>query len=278
VGKAAIYAFLTAVVLALSVFGMPAHMVVGAVAHGLVYAWFRIAWVVLAAVFVYDVTVESGQFEILKQSIGNIADDCRLQVLLIAFAFGALLEGAGGGGAPVAVTGAMISDWASLRFKPRSCVWCQLGAGGFRRTGQSHPHAGGGHRPAGGGLQRDDRAHSSPDHAAAAVLAHSHHDDHGGDPGGMAGPAACGIYIRRNPSSSGHRTQMTPSLVDICGGSARCWYWPPVLRKGVEAENSTGVFPGEVQADRENKDTGPDVRPDFCGPWSPFLLPLRYSW
>ncbi len=120
--KAAIYAFLTAVVLALAVFGMPARMVLGAVAHGLVYAWFRIAWVVLAAVFVYDVTVESGQFEILKQSIGNIADDCRLQVLLIAFAFGALLEGAGGGGAPVAVTGAMM---IGLGFPPfQTAILC----------------------------------------------------------------------------------------------------------------------------------------------------------
>src|SRR5262249_55829617 len=106
--RAAIYAFFVAIALALGVFGMSARMAAGAVAHGLVYAWFRIAWVVLAAVFVYDVTVESGQFEILKQSIGNIADDCRLQALLIAFAFGALLEGAGGGGAPGAGTGAMM--------------------------------------------------------------------------------------------------------------------------------------------------------------------------
>jgi lactate permease len=63
---------------------------------------------VVAAVFVYDVSVESGQFEIIKQSIGDISDDRRLQVLLIAFAFGALLEGAGGGGAPVAISGAMM--------------------------------------------------------------------------------------------------------------------------------------------------------------------------
>ena len=63
---------------------------------------------VVAAVFVYDITVESGQFEIIKRSIGEISDDRRLQVLLMAFAFGALLEGAGGGGAPVAVTGAMM--------------------------------------------------------------------------------------------------------------------------------------------------------------------------
>ena len=106
--KAAIYAFAVAIVVALAVFGMPARMVAGAVAHGLVYGLFRIAWVVVAAVFVYELTVESGQFETLKQSIAAITGDLRLQVLLIAFAFGALLEGAGGGGAPVAVTAAMM--------------------------------------------------------------------------------------------------------------------------------------------------------------------------
>jgi lactate permease len=106
--KAAVYAFVVAIVIALTIFRMPPQMVAGAVANGLVYGWLRIAWVVVAAVFVYEITVESGQFEILKQSIGAISDDPRLLVLLIAFAFGALLEGAGGGGAPVAVTGAMM--------------------------------------------------------------------------------------------------------------------------------------------------------------------------
>src|SRR5580698_8706332 len=106
--KAAVYAFVAALLVALAVFRMPAIMVAGAVADGMVFGWFRIAWIVVAAVFVYDVSVESGQFEILKRSVGDISHDRRLQVLLIAFAFGALLEGAGGGGAPVAVTGAML--------------------------------------------------------------------------------------------------------------------------------------------------------------------------
>jgi lactate permease len=106
--RAAVYAFVAAVAVALGVFHMPALMVAGAVADGLVFGWFRIAWIVVAAVFVYDISVDSGQFEIVKQSIGDISDDRRLQVLLIAFAFGALLEGAGGGGAPVAVSGAMM--------------------------------------------------------------------------------------------------------------------------------------------------------------------------
>ncbi len=106
--RAALYGFVAAVIVALAVFHMPAVMVAGAVADGLVFGWFRIAWIVVAAVFVYDVSVESGQFTVIKQSIAAISDDRRLQVLLIAFAFGALLEGAGGGGAPVAVTGAMM--------------------------------------------------------------------------------------------------------------------------------------------------------------------------
>ena len=106
--RAAVFSFVAAVAIALAVFRMPAIMVAGAVADGLVFGWFRIAWIVVAAVFVYDISVESGQFAIVKQSIGDISEDRRLQVLLIAFAFGALLEGAGGGGAPVAVSGAMM--------------------------------------------------------------------------------------------------------------------------------------------------------------------------
>jgi lactate permease len=106
--KAAVLAFVAAAAVALLVFHMPLHMVAGAVGSGLVFGWFRIAWIVVAAVFVYEISVESGQFALIKKSIGDISQDRRLQVLLIAFAFGALLEGAGGGGAPVAVCGAMM--------------------------------------------------------------------------------------------------------------------------------------------------------------------------
>lgn len=120
--RAALYAFVAAVIVALIVFRMPPIMVAGAVADGLVFGWFRIAWIVVAAVFVYDLSVESGQFEIVKLSVGGISEDRRLQVLLIAFAFGALLEGAGGGGAPVAITGAMM---IGLGFPPfQTAVMC----------------------------------------------------------------------------------------------------------------------------------------------------------
>jgi lactate permease len=106
--KAAVYSFLAAVLLAGLVFRMPWPMVGGAVVTALVFAAFKIAWVLLAAVFVYDITVETGHFEIIKESIGGVTPDRRLQVLLIAFAFGAVLEGAGGGGGPVAICGSMM--------------------------------------------------------------------------------------------------------------------------------------------------------------------------
>lgn len=122
--RAALYAFAAAVLIALAIFRMPAVMVAGAVADGMVFGIFRIAWVVVAAVFVYDISVESGQFEIIKRSVGEISSDRRLQVLLIAFAFGALLEGAGGGGAPVAVTGAMM---IGLGFPPfQTALMCLI--------------------------------------------------------------------------------------------------------------------------------------------------------
>src|ERR1044072_7257397 len=122
--RAALYAFAAALVVAIAVFRMPAIMVAGAVASGMVFGWFRIAWVVVAAVFVYDITVESGKFEIVKQTVGGISDDRRLQVLLIAFAFGALLEGAGGGGAPVAISGAMM---IGLGFPPfQTALMCLI--------------------------------------------------------------------------------------------------------------------------------------------------------
>ena len=120
--QAAVYAFIAGVVVALAIFRMPPVMVAGAVADGLVYGWFRIAWILVAAVFVYEISVESGQFAVVKQSIAGLSSDRRIQVLLIAFSFGALLEGAGGGGAPVAITGAMM---IGLGFPPfQTAVMC----------------------------------------------------------------------------------------------------------------------------------------------------------
>jgi lactate permease len=122
--RAAVYAFAAAVLLAGFLFGMPWRMMGGAVAAALVFAAFKIAWTLLAAVFVYDITVETGHFEIIKESIGGVTPDRRLQVLLIAFAFGAVLEGAGGGGGPVAICGSMM---VGLGFNPfAAAVLCLM--------------------------------------------------------------------------------------------------------------------------------------------------------
>ena len=112
---AAVFASLLCIALAAFEFGMPFDKIAGAAANGIVYGAIRIGWTLLAAVFVYELTVESGHFEVIKQSIGGITADRRLQTLLIAFSFGAVLEGAGGGGAPVAICGAMM---VGLGFDP----------------------------------------------------------------------------------------------------------------------------------------------------------------
>src|SRR5213078_2493846 len=79
------------------------------------YGLLPIGWIVLNAIFVYDITVHTGQFEIVKHTIAGLADDRRIQVLLIAFSFGAFIEGCAGFGAPVAITGALL---IGLGFRP----------------------------------------------------------------------------------------------------------------------------------------------------------------
>src|ERR1700723_755497 len=111
----AIAAAFTAVTLATLVFKMPALLAGSAFAYGVAYGILKIAWIVLAAVYLYDISVETGQFEIMKESIAGITPDRRLQVLLVAFCFGAFIEGAAGFGAPVAIAGAFM---IGLGFKP----------------------------------------------------------------------------------------------------------------------------------------------------------------
>ncbi len=105
----------TAVIVAAGVYGMPAGPLVGAVTYGAAFGLFPIGWIVFSAILLYRITVESGKFETLKNSIGNLTSDRHLQALLIAFAFGAFVEGAAGFGTPVAVAGAML---AGLGFTP----------------------------------------------------------------------------------------------------------------------------------------------------------------
>jgi lactate permease len=118
----ALSGLLVAVTLALSVFGMPAVLVATAAAHGVIFGVMRIAWIVVGSIFLYNVASTTGQFQVMKDSIAGLSSDKRLQLVLIAFCFGAFLEGTGGGGAPVAIAGAFL---IGLGFEPfQSAVLC----------------------------------------------------------------------------------------------------------------------------------------------------------
>jgi lactate permease len=105
----------TAILIASVVFKMPLLLAVVSFGYGVAFGLLKIAWIVLAAVYLYDISVETGQFEIMKGSVAGITADRRLQVLLVAFCFGAFIEGAAGFGAPVAIAGAFM---IGLGFRP----------------------------------------------------------------------------------------------------------------------------------------------------------------
>src|SRR5271155_1257049 len=112
---AALCALAVALVVALFVFKLPPTLTVSSAAYGAGFGLFPISWIVFWAITLYRVTVETGKFEIIKSSMGNLTSDARLQALLIAFAFGAFVEGAAGFGTPVAVAAAML---VGLGFSP----------------------------------------------------------------------------------------------------------------------------------------------------------------
>jgi lactate permease len=112
---AALAGLLVAGAVAILVYGMPAPLVLAAAGYGAAYGLFPIGWIVLNAIFVYQLTVETGQFTVLQNQVAGLSRDRRIQALLIAFSFGAFIEGAAGFGAPIAITGALL---IGLGFRP----------------------------------------------------------------------------------------------------------------------------------------------------------------
>ncbi|WP_314402145.1 L-lactate permease [Stenotrophomonas rhizophila] len=104
-----------ALAVALLFYRMPVQQAFAAGAYGFIYGLWPIAWIILGAVFLYKVSVKTGQFDIIRASILSVTEDQRLQMLMVGFAFGAFLEGAAGFGAPVAITAALL---VGLGFKP----------------------------------------------------------------------------------------------------------------------------------------------------------------
>src|SRR6187399_2327112 len=112
---AAIVALVVANIITIAIYHMPAGMSIRASLLGVVIGFFPIGWIVLNVIFLYRITVETGRLELLQRAIGGVTTDRRLQLLLIAFAFGAFFEGASGFGTPVAITGAIL---IGLGFSP----------------------------------------------------------------------------------------------------------------------------------------------------------------
>ena len=105
---AALVGLATALVVATAVFGMPVRLAAASAAYGAAFGLLPIGWIVLNVIFLYQLTAERGLFATLRRSITHVSTDARLQLLLIAFSFGAFFEGASGFGTPVAVTGALL--------------------------------------------------------------------------------------------------------------------------------------------------------------------------
>ena len=110
---------LSAAVLAFVVWGMPAHLTLSATTEGMAFGLWPISWIVLNAVFFHNLTIASGDFDVIRRSLTRLTEDRRVQALLVAFCFGALMEGIAGFGAPVAISAAIL---ASLGFEPISAA------------------------------------------------------------------------------------------------------------------------------------------------------------
>jgi lactate permease len=113
--RAVAIALVVAIGVATAIYGMPLAQVVLSAAEGAAFGLFPIMWIVVAAIWVYNLTVETGQFAVLRRSIGSVSEDQRIQAVLIAFCFGTLLEALAGFGAPAAITATMM---AALGFQP----------------------------------------------------------------------------------------------------------------------------------------------------------------
>jgi lactate permease len=112
---AALLSLLVAMIVALAVYGMPFGQTALSATEGAAFGLFPIMWIVVMAIWVYNMTVETGHFAVLRRSFGAISEDQRIQAVIVAFCFGALIEALAGFGTPVAITSVML---IALGFKP----------------------------------------------------------------------------------------------------------------------------------------------------------------
>lgn len=113
--KAGAAGAVTAIVIAILIYGMPADMALWSFVHGAAFGLLPVGWTIFNAMLLYNITVETGQFNVVKRSVAGLSGDARIQAVLIGFSFGAFLEGSAGGGTPVAICGAIM---VGLGFNP----------------------------------------------------------------------------------------------------------------------------------------------------------------
>ena len=106
--KAGAAGAVTAIAVAILIYGMPADMAVWSFIDGAGFGLLPVGWTIFNAMLLYNITVETGQFAIVRRSVAELSGDARIQAVLIGFSFGAFLEGAAGGGTPVAICGAIL--------------------------------------------------------------------------------------------------------------------------------------------------------------------------
>jgi lactate permease len=113
--KAGAAGAITAILVSVIIYRMPAPMACMALVHGAAFGLLPVGWTIFNAMLLYNITVETGQFNVVRRSVASLSADARIQAILIGFAFGAFLEGAAGGGTPVAICGAIM---VGLGFRP----------------------------------------------------------------------------------------------------------------------------------------------------------------
>ena len=128
---AALLSLAVAIVVAIAVYSMPVGQTLDAGAEGAVFGLFPIMWIVVNAIWIYNMTVDSGHFAVLRRSFASVSDDQRIQAILIAFCFGALMEALAGFGTPVAISAVML---IGLGFKPVKAATLALVANTCPRT------------------------------------------------------------------------------------------------------------------------------------------------
>jgi hypothetical protein len=210
---AALSGLVCALIVSVVIYGMPADAAAATALYGAAYGLLPIGWIVLNAVFLYNITVATGQFDIVRNSVASLSSDRRIQALLIAFSFGAFIEGAAGFGTPVAICAALLPGLSSA-LRGGTGAHRQHGAGCVRRHRHADPHVGRGHRHFPDDAQRDGRTAAPHRLDHRARLAGRDDEWMARADGCVAGRPRVGRIVRdragtlgqlRRPRAGGHR-------------------------------------------------------------------------